>query len=105
MDYQHYGDFTTISQSMRQSVYRIIQELLHNIVKHARASKALLQLSSNDGLLTVELEDDGVGMKGRSGGSMGLSNIERRVQALRGRVAWSSPEAGSGTQVHLEFEL
>src|SRR5690606_4020840 len=53
MDYQHYGDFKAVSQPMRQSVYRIIQELLHNIIKHAKANKALLQLSSNDGLLTI----------------------------------------------------
>lgn len=56
------GILPLFPQSMRQSVYRIIQELLHNIIKHAQASKALLQLSSNDGLLTIELEDDGVGM-------------------------------------------
>lgn len=105
IEYQHYGDFRAISQPMRQSVYRILQELLHNIIKHAKASRALLQLSCNDGLLAVELEDNGVGMKEQRGVSMGVTSIERRVQEWKGSVAWSAPDSGSGTQVHLEFEL
>lgn len=107
-EFQHYGDFTQLSMELRQSVYRIVQELLHNVIKHAQASKALIQLSCYDQLLTATIEDDGIGMDRASkkqNDGIGLANMEQRVKQLNGAIEWNHTPSGTGTNVYLQFEL
>jgi len=107
-DFQEYGDFTQLSMQMRQSAYRIVQELIHNIIRHARATRALVQLSCYNGLLTITVEDNGVGMDKNTAGThagMGMMSIERRVRSGNGTIEWSRPETGSGMSVHVAFEV
>ncbi len=68
-------------------LYRITQELLNNIVKHARAAKVMIELYSVGPDLVLRVEDDGVGYnyeEARARGSMGLLNILSRATALGG---------------------
>jgi signal transduction histidine kinase len=69
------------------------QGLLHNVLRHARASRVALGLSAEGGRLTLTVRDDGVGFDGRQEGR-GLRIIRQRVEALDGTLAWSRPEAG-----------
>lgn len=89
-------------------VYRIIQELIHNIRKHAKAATAVVQMNfHDDGELDITVEDDGIGMKeatAKNTSGMGLSNIKERVQQLGGKMDINS-SLGKGTSIYLEFEF
>ena len=76
------------------SAYFIVAEALTNIVKHARAESAAVSASIDDGMLQVEVRDDGIGGADPSG--RGLVGINDRVTALGGQFSIESP-AGGGT--------
>ena len=76
------------------SAYFIVAEALTNVVKHARAKGAEVKGSLEDGMLRVEVRDDGIGGADRD--SHGLVGLGDRAMALGGRIEVESPE-GSGT--------
>lgn len=87
------------------SVFRIVQELVNNAVKHASASRILLQTTIEDGLLLIEIEDDGVGFDPHIvERNMGLNNIETRVQFLNGTMRIDS-QPGKGTAINIECRV
>jgi len=105
VDFQCYGDFTRFSQNFKLNVYRIVQELLKNIVAHAYATYALVQLTMNDNVLALTIEDNGVGFnKNEPARGIGLHNLQARVAGLHGRCTIES-EPGKGTSVFIEFDL
>ncbi|MCB0610292.1 MAG: sensor histidine kinase [Lewinella sp.] len=80
-------------------VYRIAQELINNIVKHAEAAKVMFQLYAAGNNLILRIEDDGKGFDfeaARKKGSMGLLNILSRVNTLGG-VYFTEPGQPQGT--------
>lgn len=97
----------TIGQTTAVTVYRIVQELVNNAIKHARAENVLVQLHSTDQgkLLTVTVEDDGRGFDtvnlNQSAG-MGWKNIQSRVEFLKGKIDIES-EINKGTSVLIEI--
>ncbi|WP_322057232.1 histidine kinase [Paraburkholderia sp. J63] len=76
---------------------QIVREALTNVVRHARASSALVTLSSNEREVTVTIEDDGRGIATESGGEhhYGLSIMRERSRSLGGRLEIRSNEPGS----------
>jgi two-component system NarL family sensor kinase len=95
-----------LEQSKSISIYRIVQELIHNSLKHASAQTALVQISKTDEQIVVEVEDDGVGfnineLKQVKG--IGWNNIQSRVDFLKGKLDVQSAP-GKGTSIHIEFE-
>jgi two-component system, NarL family, sensor histidine kinase DevS len=80
------------------ALYRIVQESLTNVVKHARASKVSVVLTRKDDFVSVIVEDDGVGFEpGRArDGGLGLVGIRERVGLLGGRLRVES-RPGAGT--------
>jgi signal transduction histidine kinase len=78
------------------SAYFIVAEALTNIVKHARATRADVRTSVEDGKLRIEVRDDGIG--GADTSSHGLVGISDRVAALQGQLELESPP-GAGTRV------
>jgi signal transduction histidine kinase len=83
------------------TAYFVACEALANIAKHARASRASVCIARRDGLLDVEIADDGIGGAQPYQGS-GLSGLADRVEALGGRLQVRSP-AGVGTRVLAEI--
>jgi signal transduction histidine kinase len=79
------------------TAYFVVCEALANVVKHAGASKATIRAERRNGVLVVEVEDDGVGGAYAENGS-GLSGLADRVEALGGRLVIESP-AGGGTRI------
>lgn len=74
-------------------LYRITQELLNNIVKHAKAAKVMIELYTSGSDLVLRVEDDGIGYdfeEARARGSMGLLNILSRASALGGAFVTES---------------
>ncbi|UYQ95717.1 histidine kinase [Chitinophaga horti] len=100
-------DKEKISDTTAITVFRIVQELLNNVLKHASAKTVMLQVAKNDNTLSVTVEDDGKGFDtatlDRSGG-IGWSNIRNRVEFLRGTVDIQSVP-NSGTSVLIEIPL
>jgi signal transduction histidine kinase len=78
---------------LETAVYRIVQEALTNVAKHARASRVRVSLRHSEEALTLDVVDNGVGYL-RNGGSskpgLGLLSIRERVRALGGRVSMTS---------------
>ncbi len=108
VQYLSYGDFSEIDPETGLTIYRIVQELLHNIIKHAQAEKALVQLSCYDRLLFLTVEDNGKGMApdlSKKNGGTGFKNIQKRVEAMNGSIKSGESGFGSGMSVHIELEL
>ena len=107
VQYQSIGlDDAELDQVKNVTIYRIVQELLNNTMKHASAKNALVQLTYNKEQLTVTVEDDGKGFDPallKLSKGIGWSNIQNRVEFLKG--TWDvSSEPGKGTSVHIEIE-
>jgi signal transduction histidine kinase len=86
-------------------LYRIAQELLANVLKHAHSSNVNVQLLEDEGNLLLTVEDDGRGFnveKALSNGGIGLSNIRARVEVLHGKLHLDSA-AEKGTFVSIEI--
>src|SRR5436190_1583849 len=87
-----------LPSEIETALYRIVQESLTNVVKHARAARVSVVLTRKDDSVSVVVEDDGVGFEpGRvADGGLGLLGMEERVALLGGRVAVES-RPGAGT--------
>ena len=88
-------------------LYRIAQESLRNIAKHANASRVRLNLSSqaNDIILAVQDSGNGFDITGaRANGGLGLVSMEERVRPLGGSLLIES-EPGTGTKVEVRIPL
>ncbi|GGB02585.1 tetratricopeptide repeat-containing sensor histidine kinase [Puia dinghuensis] len=100
------GEPSPLSKDIELSLYRIVQELVQNAVKHAKTTNLLVQVSDRDGLLALTVEDDGVGFETWQGfrpGS-GLSNARKRVEELGGHMDIKS-RPGNGATVYIEFKI
>jgi signal transduction histidine kinase len=108
VNYQSIGlSDNVIDQTTAITVYRIVQELLNNTMKHAAARNAIVQVSKSNGLLAVEVEDDGKGFDAgilKKVKGIGWDNIQHRVEFLKGKVDVNS-QPGKGTSVHFEINL
>lgn len=91
--------------SLLNDLYRIIQELLHNILKHANASFARLELIEHAGHISLILEDDGVGIpEAPNEKGKGLETIRSRIAYFKGRMEIARKE-DHGTLVTIEIEV
>lgn len=100
-------DFNQRLEPASESVlYRIIQEIIGNIIKHAKATSVSVQIIKHENELVIMIEDDGVGFDVNKvqQNSMGLKNIESRVAYLKGKVNFDS-SPGSGTTVVIEIPM
>lgn len=95
-----------IDQTMAITIYRIVQELINNTIKHAAAGHAIVQLSRTDDGLNITVEDDGKGFDTsllKSVKGIGWSNIQNRIEFLKGRLDVNS-QPGKGTSVLIELK-
>jgi len=108
VSYQSIGiSETAFDQTVAITIYRIVQELLNNVMKHASAKTAIVQVSKANEVTTITVEDDGKGFDPRileAGKGIGWSNIESRIRYLKGKTDIQS-EAGKGTSVHIEINV
>jgi len=87
------------------TLYRIVQELINNTIKHSSARNAIVQISRTDGRLNLEVEDDGNGFDTSildKAKGIGWSNIQNRIAFLKGKLDVHS-DIGKGTFVHIEL--
>jgi signal transduction histidine kinase len=105
VEFQKHGSIAALDKEFELSVYRIIQELLQNVIKHAEATQILVQMAMlTDDLLTITIEDNGKGFdQAKAINGMGLVSIRNRLRVMNGFIDISSQE-GKGTSVHIEFD-
>ena len=92
-----------LAEPIEAAAYYVVSESLANVGKYASATRARVDLVRDDGLLVVEVSDDGVGGADPERGS-GLRGLSDRVEALGGRLRVSS-EQGHGTSVRAELPV
>jgi len=93
--------------TMETVLYRVLQEIVSNIIKHAQANKVSIQLIRHEDYLNFILEDNGKGFDARDVNhfnGIGLKNIISRIQYLNGTVDFDSA-IGRGTTVIIEVPL
>lgn len=90
---QTYGMDKRLSSSTETMLYRIVQELIHNILKHAEATEALIQINRQESRLSLIIDDNGRGFDTREASekrTMGMSTVKSRVDYLNGRLTIDS---------------
>jgi signal transduction histidine kinase len=102
--FSSWGEIGPYKQHFELAIYRIVQELLGNVIKHAKATTAHVQLSKHQELLLLEVEDNGTGFSSATAlTSIGLQSLQARVQSLNGNISFES--RNTGLTVHLEFDV
>ncbi|MDI3318707.1 ATP-binding protein [Pinibacter sp. MAH-24] len=105
ISFQTVGSIKKFNKEFELLLYRITQELLHNILKHSKATEALVQFCFQEEGLDLTVEDNGIGMPAErrsSSGGMGLQSIQDRIKAINGHMEIkSTPDQGTG--IYIEF--
>jgi signal transduction histidine kinase len=97
------ADEARLPEPVEVATYYVATEALANVVKHAEANRAWIELERRDGLVRARIGDDGVGGADPSGGS-GLTGLRDRVEALGGSFAIRSP-LGGGTALDVTLPV
>ncbi|AEV99396.1 hypothetical protein A4D02_26530 [Niastella koreensis] len=107
VDFQAYNVEKNIAQDMQVTIFRIVQELLTNAVRHAGATAILVQCSQNENTFYITIEDNGKGFKTGQidvAKGIGLTNVKNRVGYLKGNLEIES-SPGAGTTINIEFHV
>ena len=107
INYQFHGLENRIEKTEEIIVYRVIQELLNNILKHSGATEGFVQIIRQEARLNVVVEDNGRGFDTNqhiNNKGAGLANIRSRVDYLKGQLDIHS-EPNKGTLVNIEFKI
>ncbi len=105
--FQHYGDLPQLKPDVEKIILHITLELIQNIIKHARASEAMIQFHYFDGTLSITVEDNGIGMNMKQVNThkgIGWSNLEHNISILQGSIDVQSNEY-TGTTVFVEIPM
>ena len=96
-----------LSDEAKLHVYRIIQELLNNALKHAQATEIDVQVNKMEGSLFIVVEDNGKGFNHEEAKQgLGLGNLQSRVNVLRGEMEIdSSEDLGTSVTVHIPIHM
>jgi signal transduction histidine kinase len=105
-NFRFFGDDSHLDNRLKITVYRCAHELINNAIKHARATAINVQLMIEGKLISLSVQDDGIGFAPeKAAKGLGLESINARVAMYNGKVnIYSSPEKG-GTEVNIEIEL
>jgi two-component system NarL family sensor kinase len=96
-----------IPEQTQINIYRIVQEMLANAIRHAEATKILLQCSRNSDMFFITQEDNGKGFElsaGHTENGTGLNNIRNRVGFLKGKIEIEST-INEGTVINIELHV
>jgi len=101
------GIHKPLDTHLEVAVYRMSQELINNVVKHAQATAATLNLTLQQNTLLLQIRDNGIGFntdKLKSTG-IGLRTIGDRVKLLNGTLTITTPKSGKGTFITISIPL
>ncbi|HEV3071558.1 MAG TPA: sensor histidine kinase [Solirubrobacteraceae bacterium] len=108
------GDDQRLDAELESTIYRVVQEALTNVSRHAKATRAVIDVRGRDGVIRVAVTDDGQGLPtngariGPRGdgleGGFGLSGMRERAELVGGELELA-PAPGQGTTVRLTVPL
>src|SRR5258708_1913233 len=95
-------DVGRLAPGAEQAIYRVVQEALHNVAKHARARNVTVQIMREDEQVQVVVEDDGVGIQSRANShqAFGLAGMKERIAVLGG-ISRVISAKGKGTRIEI----
>jgi len=101
----HIGDAITMEKKMELNLFRIVQELVTNCIKHAEASEINVQLSNHQGGIQLSVEDNGKGFDVNQVDvdGIGLANVRSRIDYLNAELDVVSNTEGSAFTINLEI--
>lgn len=108
IEFEHSGINERLESNLEEALYRIIQEVLNNVLKHAEANEVTIQFTRNNGNLNVIIEDNGIGfdttlpLNQKAG--MGIKNIQSRLVPFNGTLDIDSM-LGRGTIVIINLPI
>jgi signal transduction histidine kinase len=106
--YQSYNlENFSVNETIAITIYRVIQELVTNIIKHAKATEAVVQVSRENNKLLITVEDNGKGFDTSTldvSRGIGWSNIKSRIEYLQGEIDIQSGP-GKGTSINIEINV
>jgi signal transduction histidine kinase len=101
ISYEKQGTPFAVGGSAAVQIYRVLQEALNNVARHAAAKQVWIRLRFRAATLELEVEDHGVGFNGRPAKQgIGLVAMRERAELMRGKLDFSTP-AGGGTLLRL----
>ena len=89
---------------IRRNVYQSVKEAVHNVVKHAEASRVELAIATVENELHILIRDNGKGMSGEPARlwSNGLRNMRKNIEAVKGQITWRT---NNGTEVSIQAPM
>jgi signal transduction histidine kinase len=102
-------DNIRFNEELEMGLYRTLQELINNIIKHSQANNASVQLIKKENKLLVQIKDDGVGIKrgldnNPKSNGIGLKNMKSRIEYLGGKFTIDN-KIKKGTKINIELVL
>lgn len=92
-------DLPELPVELKEDLYRIVQEALHNVVKHAGATKATIRFQFMDsGEMVLEIDDNGIGYRRDRPGGLGLTSMRERARRWGGNMDIGNMDIGNGDQ-------
>lgn len=97
------GDIVPLNSANEIIIFRIIQEFLSNVIKHAKATKLCVHLEYKEKALKITIEEDGIGFDtSERTASSGMLTMSKRAELLKAEFSITS-EIGKGTQLFLKY--
>ena len=89
---------------VRRNVYQSVKEAIHNVVKHAQASRVELAIATVENELHILIRDNGRGLPATSTAlwSNGIRNMRRNIEAIKGQINWATH---NGTEVSIQAPM
>ena len=102
--YISFGQEVRLNKDIELNIFRMIIELINNIFKHSKATKAIIQLIFYKDYLHISVEDNGIGIKtNKNNCGIGLKNINSRVEFLSAKLKIDSGPNGTTTIIEVPF--
>ena len=95
-EFEHYNLKERYEERKEVAIYRILQELINNVIKHSGATLVNIQLFENQSSLILMVEDNGKGIQQSKTDGIGILNIKNRLNTIKGKVNLE-PSADTGT--------
>ena len=92
--------WTQISNEKKNAIYRVLQELITNTVKHGKASLVLIEFNQDHKKIAIRYKDNGIGSE--LSNKNGLQNVENRIKAFKGTITFES-EKNKGFQANIQM--
>ncbi len=105
INFQNYGKLNALNKETETAIYRIVQETINNIIKHSKATEALVQINNHKNSMTITIEDNGIGFnKENSKAGLGLKNIQSRAEFLKSELEIDSNKNGTTIQINIDLK-